>query len=63
MSDKKTICTNEFPRMEKLSSDSESLALDFERYLTHHLGRFIGCVPYYLFEAFSLTVRDHIMSD
>ena len=63
MSDKKTFCTKEFPRMEKLSSDSESLALDFERYLTHHLGRFIGCVPYYLYEAFSLTVRDHIMSD
>lgn len=63
MSNKKTLCTNEPVKMDKLATDSESLAVDFERYLTHHLGRFIGCVPYYLFEAFSLTVRDHIMAD
>lgn len=49
--------------MKKLPTDSESLAADFERYLTLHLGRFIGCVPFYLYEAFSLTIRDHIMSD
>ena len=63
MSNKKTLRTNELVKMDKLATDSESLAVDFERYLTHHLGRFIGCVPYYLFEAFSLTVRDHIMAD
>jgi len=63
MSNKKTLRTNELIKMDKLATDSESLAVDFERYLTHHLGRFIGCVPYYLFEAFSLTVRDHIMAD
>ncbi|MDH5517590.1 MAG: glycogen/starch/alpha-glucan phosphorylase [Gammaproteobacteria bacterium] len=49
--------------MKPLSSDSDSLAIDFERYLTRHLGRFIGCVPYYLYEALSLTLRDHIMTD
>jgi len=63
MSEKKTLCTKEFPMMDKLATDSESLAIDFERYLTHHLGRFVGCVPYYLYEAFALTIRDHIMAD
>ena len=53
----------DLPEMEKLPSDSESLATDFERYLTRYLGRFVGCVPFYLFEAFSLTIRDHIMTD
>ena len=63
MSDKKKLCTTEIPEMVKLPNDSESLATDFERYLTCHLGRFIGCVNYYLYEAFSLTIRDHIMTD
>jgi len=63
MSKKKTLCANEIPIMDKLATDSDSLAIDFERYLSRHLGRFVGCVPNYLFEAFSLTVRDHIMSD
>lgn len=49
--------------MGKLPTDSESLAADFERYLTRHLGRFVGCVPIYLYEALSLTIRDHIMTD
>lgn len=63
MSNKKILCAKEIPEMEKLPSDSESLATDFERYLTRHLGRFVGCVPFYLYEAFSLTIRDHIMTD
>ncbi|MCW8899982.1 MAG: glycogen/starch/alpha-glucan phosphorylase [Gammaproteobacteria bacterium] len=63
MSNKRTLCTKEFCQMDKLPTDSESLATDFERYLTRHLGRFIGCIPFYLYEAFSLTVRDHIMTD
>ena len=63
MSNKKILCTKVIPEMEKLPSDSESLATDFERYLTRHLGRFVGCVPFYLYEAFSLTIRDHIMTD
>ncbi len=49
--------------MDKLPVDSESLANDFERYLTRHLGRFIGSVPNYLYEALSLTIRDRIMTD
>ena len=63
MSKNKVLCTAELPELEKLPTDSESLAIDFERYLTRHLGRFTGCVPHYLYEALSLTVRDHIMTD
>ena len=63
MSNKKTFCTTQPLKMESLPSDSESLASDFERYLTRHLGRFIGCVPFYLYEALSLTLRDRIMTD
>ena len=63
MSKNKVLCTTELPELEKLPTDSESLAIDFERYLTRHLGRFVGCVPHYLYEALSLTIRDHIMTD
>ena len=63
MSNNKTLCTNEFAELDKLPTDSESLANDFERYLTRHLGRFVGCVPFYLYEAYSLTIRDRIMTD
>ena len=63
MSNKKSLCTKKFSELKKLPVDSASLASDFERYLTRHLGRFIGCVPTYLYEAFSLTVRDRIMTD
>lgn len=63
MSKIKSLCHLNETEMKKLAADSESLAADFERYLTHHLGRFIGCVPIYLYEALSLTLRDHIMTD
>lgn len=63
MSKTRILCSSDLPMMEKLSTDSESLASDFERYLTRHLGRFIGCVPTYLFDALSLTLRDRIMTD
>jgi starch phosphorylase len=63
MSNNKTLCTKEFPVLEKLPTDSDSLASDFERYLTRHLGRFVGCMPFYLYEALSLTIRDRIMTD
>jgi len=63
MSENKLLCTNKFPVMDKLPSDSKSLAIDFEKYLKHHLGRYIGCVPFYLYEALSLTLRDRIMTD
>lgn len=63
MSNNKKLCTTEFPELKKLPTDSESLADDFERYLTRHLGRFVGCVPIYLYEALALTLRDRIMTD
>ena len=63
MSKNKSLCTTKYSELDKLPADSESLANDFERYLTRHLGRFVGCVPNYLYEALSLTLRDHIMTD
>jgi len=63
MSNNKSLYSTEVLEMKRLPTDSESLASDFERYLTHHLGRFIGGVPYYQYEALSLTIRDHIMTD
>lgn len=63
MSNNKKLCTSELSELNKLPTDSESLADDFERYLTRHLGRFVGCVPIYLYEALALTLRDHIMTD
>ena len=63
MSNNKKLCTLDLPEMKKLPTDSESLARDFERYLTRHLGRFVGCIPFYLYEALSLTLRDRIMRD
>ena len=61
MANDKSLCNIKLPAMEKLPTDSESLASDFERYLTRHLGRFVGCMPFYLYEALSLTIRDRIM--
>ena len=62
MSCEKNTCNLTLPEMKPLPRDSESLAADFERYLTRHLGRFVGCIPFYLYEALSLTIRDHIMT-
>ena len=63
MSKNKTLCSSNIPYLEKLPTDSKALANEFEKYLTRHLGRFVGCVPVYLYEALSLTLRDHIMTD
>ncbi len=60
---KKVLCAADLPLMEKLPTDDKALAAEFERYLTRHLGRFMGCIPIYLYEALSLTLRDHIMTD
>lgn len=59
----KSICNTVMPPIEKLSSDSESISNDFHRYLTNHLGRFLGCVPAYFYNALALTMRDRIMTD
>ena len=63
MSKNKTLCTDKSSVLDKLPNDSDSLASDFEKYLTRHLGRYVGCVPFYLYEALSLTLRDRIMTD
>ncbi|VAW88152.1 Glycogen phosphorylase [hydrothermal vent metagenome] len=58
---KKGHCGANIPPPAKPTSDSEALALDFQRYLFNHLGRSLGCVPYYLYEAISFTIRDRVM--
>lgn len=63
MSNNKILCTKELPVLDRLPTDSNALANDFERYLTRFLGRFVGCLPFYLYEALSLTMRDRIMTD
>ena len=50
------------PQAEELPVGSDDLEQDFQRYLIHHLGRFLGCNPYYLYDALSLTIRDRVMS-
>lgn len=59
----KVVCSKDLQVVEKLSSDSKVIASDFQHYLTRHLGRLEGCIPFYLYEALSLTVRDRIMTD
>ncbi len=49
------------PEMQPLSAEPEMLAKDFQRYLDYHLGRFIGCDCFYLYEALAYTVRDRLM--
>ncbi len=51
------------PQMKKLPSDSEAIANDFRNYLDYHLGRFLGCDCFYLYEAMAYTVRDRLMPD
>ncbi len=47
--------------IEELSMDPEAIALDFRRYLDHHLGRFLGCDMVYLYQAIAFVVRDRLM--
>ncbi|HPQ25968.1 MAG TPA: glycogen/starch/alpha-glucan phosphorylase [Gammaproteobacteria bacterium] len=49
--------------MPALPSDAQSISKDLSRYLEYHLGRFLGCDRFYLYEALTYTVRDRIMSD
>ena len=51
------------PNMPALPSDAQSISKDLSRYLEYHLGRFLGCDRFYLYEALTYTVRDRIMSD
>lgn len=49
--------------LDPLPSDAESLGIDFQRYLSYHLGRFQGCPPVYLYQALAYTLRDRLMVD
>ncbi len=51
------------PNMPDLPADTEHLRRDIRRYLEYHLGRFLGCDRFYLYESLAYTVRDRIMSD
>lgn len=51
------------PQMDKLPSDPYAIASDFRNYLDYHLGRFLGCDCFYLYEAMAYTVRDRLMPD
>jgi starch phosphorylase len=62
MGKKLSLCTNTIPDMEPLPADSRSLSEGFHRYLRNHLGHFLDCVPFYLYEALALTVRDRVMA-
>lgn len=55
------LCEN--AEIEHLPSDPDALAHDFKRYLDHHLGRFLGCDPVYLYQALAYVVRDRLMAD
>ncbi|MCU7958496.1 MAG: glycogen/starch/alpha-glucan phosphorylase [gamma proteobacterium symbiont of Bathyaustriella thionipta] len=52
----------QLPKMDSLPTDAKSLRVDFEHYLTHHLGHFLGCRPVYIYQAVALTTRDRLMS-
>jgi len=51
------------PNMPALPTEPEELSQDIRRYLEYHLGRFLGCDRFYLYESLAYTVRDRIMSD
>ncbi|MDT8281663.1 MAG: glycogen/starch/alpha-glucan phosphorylase [Gammaproteobacteria bacterium] len=62
MTKKNWIDTSRLPEIEPLPEDSRSLSEGFHRYLRNHLGHFFSCVPFYIYEAMSLTIRDRIMA-
>lgn len=62
MTRKNWVDTSKIPEMAPLDADTRSLSEGFHRYLRNHLGHFLSCVPYYIYEAMSLTIRDRIMA-
>ena len=62
MAKKNWVDTSKIPEMEPLREDSRSLSEGFHRYLRNHLGHFLSCVPFYIYEAMALTIRDRIMA-
>ena len=63
MGEQETKETCVLPNMPALSSDAQEVSQDIRRYLEYHLGRFLGCDRFYLYESLAYTVRDRIMSD
>ncbi|UCB55726.1 MAG: glycogen/starch/alpha-glucan phosphorylase [Thiotrichales bacterium] len=61
MNDKDWIEDSTLEEIAPLPADSQSLSEGFHRYLRNHLGHFMGFVPFYLYEALSLTIRDRVM--
>ncbi len=51
------------PNMPALPTDADTLSHDVRHYLEYHLGRFMGCNRFYLYESLAYTVRDRIMSE
>ncbi|QEP44438.1 glycogen/starch/alpha-glucan phosphorylase [Ectothiorhodospiraceae bacterium BW-2] len=51
------------PNIPDINNDPLALSQDFQRYLMHHLGRFQGCNPYFLYYALSLAIRDRVMEN
>ena len=63
MAEQDTKDTCLLPNMPALPGDAQELSRDIKRYLEYHLGRFLGCDHFYLYESLSYTIRDRIMSD
>jgi len=61
MRKKDWINTTVIPDAAPLKNDSKSLSEGFYRYLRNHLGHFLRCVPFYLYEAMAYNIRDRIM--
>ncbi len=57
----KTLCL--LPGMEPLPVDADTIRRDFDFYLTHHRGHFLGCTAVDVYQALAVTVRDRLMSD
>mgnify|MGYP001827793628 FL=1 len=63
MGEQETKDTCILPNMPALPGDAQEISQDMRRYLEYHLGRFMGCDQFYLYESLAYTVRDRIMSD
>ena len=63
MAEQETTDTCVLPNMPALPTDAETLSRDIRHYLEYHLGRFLGCDRFYLYESLTYTIRDRIMSD
>ncbi|MCG6937346.1 MAG: glycogen/starch/alpha-glucan phosphorylase [Gammaproteobacteria bacterium] len=61
MSNQNWLNTSKIPETDPLHEDSRSLSEGFHRYLRNHLGHFLSCAPYNIYEAMALTIRDRIM--